>query len=297
METHIVILAGGAANRLPPQHTPQGPEPFIKPARGGKSLIQRTVERFRGLCILDHIWIVTSEEYRDIARKQLPAILPYHILGEPVMRHTAPALAYACWKIKKRHPAANVVVTPTDTPVANREEFQRIIAKALLVTYRSNSMVTIGIKPGKPWTTGYGYIAAGEALDDEIWKVNQFKEKTELTTAQQCSEAENYFRNTGIFIGNAQTIETAIRRHAPQIAEVFDRIYPELYTDKEKETIENWFPACENTSLEHAVMEKVERMYVLPTELEGMSQPSARKKRPLIHIPAETECIPNFLEE
>lgn len=297
METHIVILAGGAANRLPPQHKSKGPEPFIKSAGGGKSLVQLTVERFRGLCILDHIWIVTSEEYRDIARKQLPSVPPHHILGEPVARHTAPALAYACWKIKKRHPAANVVVTPTDTPVTDTEEFRRVIAKALLVTYRSNSMVTIGIKPGKPGTTGYGYIAAGEALDDEIWKVNQFKEKAELTTAQQCSEAKNYFRNTGIFIGNAQTIETAIRRHAPQIAEVFDRIYPELYTDKEKEMIEKWFPACENTSLAHAVMEKVERMYVLPTEWGWTPQPSEREKRPLFYTSVGKERIPDSLEE
>ena len=65
---------------------------------------------------------------------------------------------------------------------------------------------------------------------------------------------------------NVKTIEEAIRRYAPGIAEVFDRIYPEFYTEREKETIEELFPACESISIDYAVMEKAERIYVLPAE-------------------------------
>ena len=158
-----------------------------------------------------------------------------------------------------------IVVTPADALVINTDEFRRAIAKALLMTDQSKAIVTIGIKPCRP-ETGYGYIAAGEEVDQDIRKVDEFKEKPDLKTAQQYVDAGNYFWNAGIFVWNVKTIEEAIRRYAPGIAEVFDRIYPEFYTEREKETIEELFPTCESISIDYAVMEKAERIYVLPAE-------------------------------
>ena len=65
--------------------------------------------------------------------------------------------------------------------------------------------------------------------------------------------------NKGITDANRQKIIAGI-------AEVFDRIYPEFYTEREKETIEKLFPTCESISIDYAVMEKAERIYVLPAE-------------------------------
>ena len=265
METHIVIMAGGIGSRFWPMSTPECPKQFIDVTGCGKSLIQLTVERFQGLCIPDNIWIVTSDKYKETVRKQLPSVPPHHILTEPVARNTAPCITYACWKIKKHHPDANIVVTPADALVINTDEFRRAIAKALLMTDQSKAIVTIGIKPCRP-ETGYGYIAAGEEVDQDIRKVDEFKEKPDLKTAQQYVDAGNYFWNAGIFVWNVKTIEEAIRRYAPGIAEVFDRIYPEFYTEREKETIEELFPTCESISIDYAVMEKAERIYVLPAE-------------------------------
>ena len=265
METHIVIMAGGIGSRFWPMSTPECPKQFIDVTGCGKSLIQLTVERFQGLCIPDNIWIVTSEKYKETVRKQLPSVPPHHILTEPVARNTAPCITYACWKIKKHHPDANIVVTPADALVINTDEFRRAIAKALLMTDQSKAIVTIGIKPCRP-ETGYGYIAAGEEVDQDIRKVDEFKEKPDLKTARHYVDAGNYFWNAGIFVWNVKTIEEAIRRYAPGIAEVFDRIYPEFYTEREKETIEELFPACESISIDYAVMEKAERIYVLPAE-------------------------------
>ena len=265
METHIVIMAGGIGSRFWPMSTPECPKQFIDVTGCGKSLIQLTVERFQGLCIPDNIWIVTSEKYKETVRKQLPSVPPHHILTEPVARNTAPCITYACWKIKKHHPDANIVVTPADALVINTDEFRRAIAKALLMTDQSKAIVTIGIKPCRP-ETGYGYIAAGEEVDQDIRRVDEFKEKPDLKTARHYVDAGNYFWNAGIFVWNVKTIEEAIRRYAPGIAEVFDRIYPEFYTEREKETIEELFPACESISIDYAVMEKAERIYVLPAE-------------------------------
>lgn len=265
METHIVIMAGGVGSRFWPMSTPEYPKQFIDVLGCGKSLIQLTVERFQGLCIPDNIWIVTSEKYMSIVRKQLPSVPPHHILTEPVARNTAPCITYACWKIKKRYPHANIVVTPADALVINTNEFRRVIAKALLMTDQSSAIVTIGIKPCRP-ETGYGYIAAGEGMDQELRKVDEFKEKPDLKTAKQYVNAGNYFWNAGIFVWNVKTIEEAIRRYTPNIAGVFDKIYPEFYTEKEKETIETLFPTCESISIDYAVMERAERIYVLPAE-------------------------------
>lgn len=265
METHIVIMAGGIGSRFWPMSTPECPKQFIDVTGCGKSLVQLTVERFQGLCIPDNIWIVTSDKYKETVRKQLPSVPPHHILTEPVARNTAPCITYACWKIKKHHPDANIVVTPADALVINTDEFRRVIAKALLMTDQSKAIVTIGIRPCRP-ETGYGYIAAGEEVDQDIRKVDEFKEKPDLKTARHYVDAGNYFWNAGIFVWNVKTIEEAIRRYAPGIAEVFDRIYPEFYTEREKETIEELFPACESISIDYAVMEKAERIYVLPAE-------------------------------
>ena len=102
MENHIVIMAGGIGSRLWPMSTPEYPKQFVDVIGCGKSLIQLTVERFLPLCSIQHMWVVTSERYTDIVKEQLPELPESQILAEPEARNTAPCIAYACWKIKKR---------------------------------------------------------------------------------------------------------------------------------------------------------------------------------------------------
>ena len=265
METHIVIMAGGIGSRFWPMSTPECPKQFIDVTGCGKSLIQLTVERFQGLCIPDNIWIVTSDKYKETVRKQLPSVPPHHILTEPVARNTAPCITYACWKIKKKHPNANVVVTPSDALVINTGEFRRVVEKALRFTDNSSAIVTLGIKPTRP-ETGYGYIAAGDQImtDKEIFTVDAFKEKPDRETADRYLAEGNYFWNAGIFVWNVRTITSVMRVYAPGIAQIFDRIFPDFYTEKENETIKKLFPTCEAISIDYAVMEKAQEIYVLP---------------------------------
>ena len=131
MQTHVVIMAGGIGSRFWPMSTPEYPKQFIDVMGCGKSLIQLTVERFLSLCPIENFWVVTSEKYTDIVKTQLPELTESHILAEPEARNTAPCIAYACWKIKKEFPEANIVVTPSDALVINTAEFARCIAVAL----------------------------------------------------------------------------------------------------------------------------------------------------------------------
>lgn len=265
MDNHIVIMAGGVGSRFWPMSTPESPKQFIDVMGCGKSLIQMTSERFQGICPQQNMWVVTSEKYVEIVRKQLPEIPESNILSEPCARNTAPCIAYACWKIKKKHPNANIVVTPSDALVINTDEFRRVIRKALDFTDSSSAIVTLGIQPSRP-ETGYGYIAAGNGLstDKEIFHVDSFKEKPDRPTAEKYISEGNFFWNAGIFVWNVRTITSVMRIYSPTIAQIFDRVYPDLYTDQEKTTIEKLFPTCESISIDYAVMEKAQDIYVLP---------------------------------
>lgn len=266
MQTHVVIMAGGIGSRFWPMSTPEYPKQFIDVMGVGKSLIQLTVERFKGICPKENFWVVTSEKYVDIVKEQLPQIPAQHILAEPEARNTAPCIAYACWKIRKEFPQANIVVTPSDALVIDTAEFARCIAVALEKTADSQAIVTLGMMPTRP-ETGYGYIAAqGEADAKGICKVEAFKEKPDVETAKGYLAAGNYFWNAGIFVWNADTITNAIRRYAPQIAGVMDELEPALFTDREAEELKQLFPTCEKISIDYAVMEKAEDIFVLPAE-------------------------------
>lgn len=266
MQNHVVIMAGGIGSRFWPMSTPEYPKQFIDVMGVGKSLIQLTVERFKGICPKENFWVVTSEKYVDIVKEQLPQIPAQHILAEPEARNTAPCIAYACWKIRKEFPQANIVVTPSDALVIDTAEFARCIAVALEKTADSQAIVTLGMMPTRP-ETGYGYIAAqGEADAKGICKVEAFKEKPDVETAKGYLAAGNYFWNAGIFVWNADTITNAIRRYAPQIAGVMDELEPALFTDKEAEELKRLFPTCEKISIDYAVMEKAEDIFVLPAE-------------------------------
>ena len=258
-------MAGGIGSRFWPMSTPECPKQFIDVMGCGRSLIQLTADRFDGVCPKENMWVVTSEKYIDIVREQLPEIPESNILAEPCARNTAPCIAFACWKIKKKHPHANIVVTPSDALVIDTGEFRRVMEKALRFTDNSSAIVTLGIKPTRP-ETGYGYIAAGDQImtDKEIFTVDAFKEKPDRETADRYLAEGNYFWNAGIFVWNVRTITSVMRVYAPGIAQIFDRIFPDFYTEKENETIKKLFPTCEAISIDYAVMEKAQEIYVLP---------------------------------
>lgn len=263
---HVVIMAGGIGSRFWPMSTPQYPKQFIDVMGMGKSLIQLTVERLEPVAPIENFWVVTSERYVDIVREQLPNIPEHNILAEPEPRNTAPCIAYACWKIKKHYPEANIVVTPSDALVIDTAEYQRVIREALAFTVDSDAIVTIGIKPSRP-ETGYGYIASdGQVGQTEIHRVEAFKEKPDLETAKKYLAAGNYLWNAGIFVWNVKTITEALQRYTPDLAAKMDELERDLYTEVEKTALGRIFPTCEKISIDYAVMEKSDKIFTLPAE-------------------------------
>lgn len=267
MNTHVVIMAGGIGSRLWPLSTPEMPKQFIDILGVGRSLLQLTVERFLPVCPPDRFWVVTSEKYVDIVRQQLPAVPDDQILAEPEARNTAPCIAYASWKIARKDPDANIVVTPADALVLKTSEFARTIYKALTFTEVTDAVVTVGIAPTRP-ETGYGYIHAAEAVQGKVGKVAEFKEKPDLQTAEAYLADGHYFWNAGIFVWKASTIVEELRAHAPQIAGVMDRLAPSFFTEGEAAALKELFPTCDKISIDYAVMEKSSRIYVIAEDLQ-----------------------------
>lgn len=264
---HLVIMAGGIGSRFWPMSTPEKPKQFIDVLGCGRTLLQLTVDRFKDICNAENIWVVTSADYVDIVREQLPEVPEENILKEPCRRNTAPCIAYVSWRIKSKCPHANIVVSPSDHIVMNPLEFRRVVNSCLDFVGESDAIITLGMKPNRP-ETGYGYIqadlSASSVRNKEIFRVDSFREKPDLQTAERYIQKNNYFWNAGIFIWNVSTIVNAFRVYQPAIAEIFESMLLYYGTAKEQELINEKFPQCENISVDYAIMEKVEEIFVFP---------------------------------
>lgn len=264
---HLVIMAGGIGSRFWPMSNAERPKQFLDVLGVGRSLLQMTLDRFSGLCSIENTWVVTSKMYENLVREQLPELPAENILLEPCRRNTAPCIAYVSWKIKKRNPRANIVVTPSDHIVKDVKVFKEALRDAMNFTAETDSIVTLGIHPTRP-ETGYGYIEAdlsySSSRNKQIFRVDSFREKPSVEVATQYIAKNNYFWNAGIFVWSVQTIVNAYRVYQPEIAKTFESMTPLFDTPKEQEAIDTEFPKCENISVDYAIMEKAEEIFVYP---------------------------------
>lgn len=266
---HLVIMAGGVGSRFWPMSTTEKPKQFIDVLGVGRSLLQLTFDRFKGICSPENVWVVTNRSYKDLVLEQLPEIPVTNILCEPCRRNTAPCIAYVSWRIKSKDRNANIVVTPSDHIVTNCDEFKRVISQCLKFTSETDAIITLGMKPTRP-ETGYGYIQADlsscSPRNKEIFRVDSFREKPDLETAKKYIQNKSYFWNAGIFIWSVNTIVNAFRIYQPAISKIFESLQPVYGTPKEQEEIDLRFPECENISVDYAIMEKAEEIFVCPAD-------------------------------
>lgn len=263
----LVILAGGAGSRFWPISSEELPKQFLDILGCGRTLIQLTLERFNGLIPKENVWVVTAEKYREIVMEQLPEIPSSNILCEPCRRNTAPCICYVSWKIKKLNTKANIVVSPSDHLVVDIQAFQSAIDDSLSFAAETDAVVTLGLKPTRP-ETGYGYIKAdltySSSRKHNIFRVDEFKEKPTLEIAKEYIQSPNYLWNSGIFIWNVNTIINAFRVYEPEVSSIFEGLMPYYGTDKEQNKIDESYPQCKNISVDYAILEKAEEIFVFP---------------------------------
>lgn len=262
---YVIIMAGGVGTRFWPFSRSTNPKQFHDVLGVGKTMIQQTVERFEGVCPKENIFIATSEEYYDLTKTQLPYLSDDQILLEPNRRNTAPCIGYACYKIASKNPDANIVVAPADHIILKEDEFRDKINAALHFSKNNDVLVTLGIKPTRP-DTGYGYIQFEES-EGNIKKVKTFTEKPDLEWAVKFVESGEFVWNAGIFIWNVKTIKKTFEMFLPEMAEAFEEIKKDFYSERESEALKKAYPQCKSISIDNGVMEKAENVFVVLSDI------------------------------
>lgn len=250
-----VIMCGGVGSRFWPYSRMNKPKQFIDFLGTGRSLLQLTVDRLQGIVAPENIVILTNKQYASLVKEQLPQLQPRQILLEPARRNTAPCIAWSAWHIKALNPDAKIMVAPSDHIILKTEEFQRCALRAFEFIETHADLLTMGIKPNRP-ETGYGYIQRGEAIDEDFARVKTFTEKPNEELAREFVNSGEFVWNSGMFFWHVDTIIEAMRKHAPDIALVFDREPQVFGTEQEREYINHNYASCPNISIDFAVMEK-----------------------------------------
>ena len=262
-------MAGGIGARFWPMSKTSRPKQFIDILGTGKTLIQQTFDRFLTICPKENIYIVTNERYKGIILEQLPGIKDDQVLCEPMRRNTAPAIAYAAYKINEINPAANLVVAPSDHIILKEDVFTDVILSALEATATNNWLLTLGITPSRP-DTGYGYIQFCNdkpySKDERLRKVKTFTEKPNLELAKTFLESGDFLWNSGIFIWSVKSILTAFDQRLPEVGSLFIEGSGKDGTDQEQEFINQTFSVCKNISIDYGVMEKADNVFVLASD-------------------------------
>jgi mannose-1-phosphate guanylyltransferase len=262
---YVAIMAGGIGSRFWPMSRTDMPKQFLDILNIGRTLIQSTFDRFATFIPVENIFIVTSAQYENIVKEQLPNVPAQNILCEPSRKNTAPCIAYISYKLNELDPNANLICAPADHLITEPAAFVETCTKALHFTSHIKALVTLGIKPTNP-NTGYGYIQYESlSVGENIYKVKLFTEKPDKELAKTFVASGDFLWNAGIFVWQVKNIITAFEKNAPELHEVFDGAKNNFNTAKEKETIENIYPLCTNISIDYAVMEKADNVYVIPS--------------------------------
>jgi len=262
---YCVIMAGGVGSRFWPLSKQKKPKQFLDILGTGRTLLQMTFDRFNQICPTENIYIVTSSDYNEIVKEQLPELNQSQILLEPVRRNTAPCIAYANYKILNHNPEANIVTAPSDHLILKVDEFIKVIEEGLEFVSNKDALLTLGIKPGRP-ETGYGYIQVNDnnplQENKQIFKVKTFTEKPNKELAKVFYESGEFFWNAGIFIWSLKSIKQAFETFLPEVNDLFKEGLDVYDTDKENEFIAKTYFECKNISIDIGIMEKADNVYV-----------------------------------
>lgn len=262
---YVAIIAGGIGSRFWPKSRVGYPKQFLDILNTGKTLIQYTFERFEQFVPAENIFVVTSADYATIVKDQLPGIKEENIVSEPCRKNTAPCIAYISFKILQTDPLATLIIAPADHLILDNITFEQTCKKAIQFAEDHDALVTLGIKPTYP-NTGYGYIQhEANAAEDNVYKVKTFTEKPDLELAKAFLASGDFLWNAGIFVWKVSAIIHSFEMYQPELYEIFSSEKELFNTPEEKELIEKIYPLCSSISIDYAIMEKADNVYVIPS--------------------------------
>lgn len=258
-------MAGGIGSRFWPISRTGRPKQFLDILGTGQSLLQWTYNRFKGICPPENIFFITNHTYVGLIKEQLPHLPEAQIMSEPSRKNTAACAAYFAHKIFAINPNANIIMTPADHLILDDRAFENSIFEGLDFVKNNDALLTLGIKPTRP-DTGYGYIQFDQKKSiNQVFKVKTFTEKPNLEIARAFLKSGDFLWNAGIFLWNVKTIIDALNKYIPELNDIFAQV-KNYNTDKEYSEIEKAYPLCINSSIDYAVMEKANNVFVVPAQ-------------------------------
>jgi mannose-1-phosphate guanylyltransferase len=253
-------MAGGIGSRFWPVSSVDCPKQFVDTMGVGRSMLQLTFERMEKLCPRDHIVVVTGEQYADRVREQVPGLMPWQVLGEPLRRNTAPCIAYAAAIIGQMDPDATVIVSPADHAVFGLDRFVRNMQQAVDTVQEHDWIITLGAQPTRP-DTSYGYIQFRQPKGgyENLYEVVTFTEKPPVEMARQFIASGEFFWNTGLLVWRLQVLKEVYKQFLPAIADSFF----DLTLNSSHAALEQVYSQCEAISIDHGIMERAANVHVL----------------------------------
>ena len=267
MRIHPVILAGGRGERFWPLSRRARPKQLL-PLLSDRPMIADTLDRLEGLAAPRDAWILTARDLLDPVREAARGVPPSQIIGEPIGRNTAPAIALVARWLEGSDPQSVVVVLPSDHRVDPSNRFRADLERAALLALERSRIVVLGVRPTRP-ETGYGYIECGGpvAPGETARQVASFREKPDAATAARYAGDSRYLWNAGMFVFQPEVMLEEIRAHAPDIAAAAERV-PRPDAPGLAEALERYYGAVPAVSIDVAVMERTRRAAVLPVQFE-----------------------------
>lgn len=261
-------MCGGVGSRFWPYSREEHPKQFLDFFGSGRSLLQLTVDRVRTVVPVENIYLVTNRRYEGLIQEQLPELPASNILKEPARRNTAPCICWATHHIYARDAEASIVTLPSDHLVLKEIAFVEALKRGFEFVESGDRLLTLGIQPTSP-QTGYGYIQQGAEVPGVpgFHKVKSFTEKPNEELAEIFVRSGEFYWNAGMFLWRAESVLKSFARYAPEIASLFDKGAGAWGTPDESAFIEEYFPTATSISIDYAIMEKADNVYVETVDL------------------------------
>jgi mannose-1-phosphate guanylyltransferase len=262
-----VIMAGGSGKRLWPLSRQKRPKQVLK-LLAGQTLLRSCFERLQSSFQAGNILVMTSADYVEEVRENLPELPRKNVVAEPAMRDTASAIGLAAAILNTRDPDSTMAVVTADQFLQPREVFEKTLQTALsFVNANPQSLVTFAIEPTWP-STQYGYVKLGASVPcgaspDAVCRVEAFREKPDEATAAQYVKSGLYCWNSGMFVWKSQTILDRLRHYLPDSVEPLKKIQADWGGPDQQSTLAEWFVRLPKISIDYAVLEKAEEVYAV----------------------------------
>lgn len=262
-----VIMAGGTGRRLWPLSREDRPKQVLK-LIDGDTLLRRCFQRISSMFDHRNIIVLTNKGYSDLVRDNLPEIPYDNVIAEPQVRDTAGAIGLAASVLSRFDPDATMAVVTADQVIKPVKVFQQALEDGMtFVEKNPDALITFGIQPSFP-NTQLGYIKLGKSkkcphCSNEIYQVEEFKEKPDLQTAKEYLSTGEYCWNSGLFVWKAKRMLDLLFENLPQAKQPLQMIQAAWGGATQEDALAEYFGKLPKISIDFAVMEKAQDVHAV----------------------------------